>query len=267
MFLIPQQETFLLYGFDCRHPTEAALLPPKSLGPTDVSDYREELVLSLSSARALANKANTKAQSRQKAQYDKRAVSPKLKVGDWVLIYFPEDDTGKLRKLSRPWHGPYRIIDRNDPDISAKKLFFPEDPAIQVHQSRVQKCPSSFPKDFYWYGGKRSKAGRPPKRVLKELVAIETELGQPGIEAEIKQGDIIDDSLISDRTDQRNGGPSRSSNINPESKSSTNFHSESVPFIKQSKQSHRYALRSRGSCDLPTNDNQDARDELIPEGN
>ena len=43
-------------GFDCRHPTEAALLPSKSLGPTDVSDYREELILSLSSARALANK-------------------------------------------------------------------------------------------------------------------------------------------------------------------------------------------------------------------
>ena len=151
MFLIPQQERnlpFLLYGFNCHHPMEAALLPPKSLGPIDVSDYHEELVLSLSSARALANKANAKSQSRQKAQYDKQAVSPKLKVGDWVLIYFPEDETGKLRKLSRPWRGPYHIINRNDPDISAKKLFFPEDPAIQVHQSRVQKCPSSFPKRF-----------------------------------------------------------------------------------------------------------------------
>ena len=134
-----------MYGFDCRHPTEAALLPPKALGPTDVSDYREELILSLSSARALANKTNTQAQSRQKAQYDKRAVSPKLKVGDWVLIYFPEDETGKFRKLSRPWHGPYRVVSRSDPDISAKKLFFPEDPAIQVHQSRVRKC---IPKRF-----------------------------------------------------------------------------------------------------------------------
>ena len=102
-----EMPSFLLYGFDCHHPTEAALLPPKALGPTDVSDYREELILSLSSARALANKTNTQAQSCQKAQYDKRTVSPKLKVGDWVLIYFPEDETGKFRKLSRPWHGPY----------------------------------------------------------------------------------------------------------------------------------------------------------------
>ena len=62
-----------------------------------------------------------------------------------------------------------------------KKLFFPEDPAIQVHQSHVRKCPPSFPNDFYWYGGKRSKAGRPPKRVLKQLEAIEAELQQPGV--------------------------------------------------------------------------------------
>ena len=160
MCLTPQQERSLplLYGFDCHHLTEAALLLPKPLVPTDVSDYHEELILSLSSAQALANKTNAQAQSRQKAQYDKQAVSPKLKVGDWVLIYFPEDETGKFCKLSRSWHGPCQIVSRNDPDISAKKLFFPEDPAIQMHQLRIQKCPSSFPKDFYWYGGKRSKA-------------------------------------------------------------------------------------------------------------
>ena len=98
-----------------------------------------------------------------------------------MLTYFPEDETGKFRKLSRPWHGPYRIVNRSDPDISAKKLFFPEDPAIKVHQSRVRKCPPSFPNDFYWYGGKRSKPGRPPKRVLKQLEAIEAELQQPGV--------------------------------------------------------------------------------------
>ena len=157
-----EKPSFLLYGFDCHHPTEAALLPPKALRPTDVSDYREKLILSLSSARVIANKTNTQAQSHQKAQYDKRAVSPN-------------------HKLSRPWHGPYRVVSRSDPDISAKKLFFPEDPAIQVHQSRVRKCPSAFPKDFYWYGGKRSKAGRPPKQILKQLEAIEAELKQPRV--------------------------------------------------------------------------------------
>ena len=55
-------------------------------------------------------KANREAQQRYKHQYDKTARTSKLRVGDWVLIYFPQDETGKSRKLSHPWHGPYRII-------------------------------------------------------------------------------------------------------------------------------------------------------------
>ena len=173
-----EKPSFLLFGFDCRHPTEAATLPPKSPNVTEITDYREELVLNLSSARALAAKAISKAQKNQKAHYDRHTTISKLRVGDWILIYFPQDETGKHRKLSRPWHGPYRIISRNDPDVTAVKIYFPTDPPIQVHQSRVNKCPPSFPSDFYWYGGKRSKPGRPTKRIQKQLEAIDTELRQ-----------------------------------------------------------------------------------------
>jgi len=98
----------------------------------------------------------------QKAGYDKRATQSKLRVEDWVIIHFPQKETGKLRKLSRPWHGLYCVISRDDPDITAVKIFFPNEPSIQVHQSRVNKCPPSLPNNFYWYGGKCSKSGRPP---------------------------------------------------------------------------------------------------------
>ena len=60
----------------------------------------------------------------------------------------------KLANIFRPWHGPYCIISRNDPDVTAVKIFFPTDAPIQeVHQSRGNECPPSFPNDFYWYGG------------------------------------------------------------------------------------------------------------------
>ena len=35
-----EKPSFLLFGIDCRTPTEAALLPPVQLEPTDVEDYR-----------------------------------------------------------------------------------------------------------------------------------------------------------------------------------------------------------------------------------
>ena len=46
-----EKPSFLLLGVDCRTPTEAALLPPHELEATEVSDYREEVILSLSTAR------------------------------------------------------------------------------------------------------------------------------------------------------------------------------------------------------------------------
>ena len=53
-----EKPSFLLFGFDCRSPTEAALLPAKSLKATDVRDYREQMMLSLSTARSLALKTS-----------------------------------------------------------------------------------------------------------------------------------------------------------------------------------------------------------------
>ena len=50
-----EKQSFLMFGVDLRSPTEAALVPPESLEPCDVRDYREELNLSLSSARELAS--------------------------------------------------------------------------------------------------------------------------------------------------------------------------------------------------------------------
>ena len=73
---------------------------------------------------------------------------------------FPLDETGKQRKLSRPWHGPYRVTQINDPDITAVKVFFSDDGPIQVHQTRACLCPEQLPARFYWYGGNRTSAGK-----------------------------------------------------------------------------------------------------------
>ena len=105
-----EKPSFLLFGTDLRLPTEAAFLPPSSVIPTDVDDYREELMLSLSSAREIATQSIQKSQKQYKKHYDAKATSAKFKIGQWVLVRFPQEESGRQRKLSRPWHGPYRII-------------------------------------------------------------------------------------------------------------------------------------------------------------
>ncbi len=48
-------------------------------------------------------------QQRHKDLYNRKASGKVYQLGDWVLVKFPREETGKQRKLSRPWHGPYRV--------------------------------------------------------------------------------------------------------------------------------------------------------------
>ena len=65
-----ERPSFLLFGWDCHSPTEAALLPVNADVATTVEDYHEELVLTLSSARQSALESIHHAQKRYKRQYD-----------------------------------------------------------------------------------------------------------------------------------------------------------------------------------------------------
>ena len=156
-----EKPSFLLFGIDCRTPTEAALLPPK---PT-VTDYREQVILSLPSAQKLAADSIKMAHTRYKAIYDRKVAISSLKVGDWVLIKFPQEGSGKLQKLSQPWHGPYRVVTQTDPDVTVVHVNSPQDKPFRVHLSRVTLYPCEFPPGYYWYGTKRHSPGPPPKWV------------------------------------------------------------------------------------------------------
>ena len=173
-----EKPSFLLFGVDCRYPTEAALLPPHSCDPALVEDYREELVLSLSHARTLAAQCMSKAQDRYKANYDQHTRTNQYKVGEWILIRFPQEETGANRKLSRPWHGPYRVVSSDETGVVATKVYEPSNKNIQVHQSRVTRCPVGFPPGYYWYGTSRAAPGRPPKWV-DQFVSAQTTTVSP----------------------------------------------------------------------------------------
>jgi len=160
-----EKPSFLLFGTDLRSPTEAAYHNPNTLVPGTTENYKEEVMLALSSARSLAVESISKAQDRYKHYYDRNTVQSDFRVGDWIFIQFPAVETGRNRKLSHPWQGPYRVLQRNDPDITATKVYFPDDGQIQVHQQCVTKCPPEFIAGYYWYGPKKCSAGKIPQWV------------------------------------------------------------------------------------------------------
>ena len=133
----PPRRSHHFFGIDLKSPTEAVLLPPQASECTDLMDYQEELVLSFSTARELATKSIKATQNRYKKQYDNRSKVVDIRVGDWTVVCFPQEETGKLRKLSRPWRGPSCIVSCDDPDMTVVKVYFPEEGLLQVHQSRM----------------------------------------------------------------------------------------------------------------------------------
>ena len=164
-----EKPSFLLFGVDCRYPTEAALLPLTPVKPVAIEDYREELVLMLGGARQQAVTAIQKAQKHYKKSYDQRSQDPTLRVGDWVLVKFPQEESGRLRKLSQPWYGPYRVTSLDLPDITVTKVYRSKDGPLQDHLSRIQPCPPTFLHGFYWYGGTQYARGRIPQWVQSLL--------------------------------------------------------------------------------------------------
>ena len=137
--------------------------------------------MALFSARDLASEPIQAAQQKYKKNYDRKTTVREYRIGDWVLIRFPQEETGAKWKLSRPWHGPYRVVASDDTGVTAVKAYAPQDNSIRVHQARVTRCPMGFPAGYYWYGNRRSGSGRPPKWIDQlvqnsdSLEATETE--------------------------------------------------------------------------------------------
>ena len=73
-----EKPSFLLFGVDCRAPSEAA---PTPLEPSTVENYREELIINLSSARELAAESQRISQGKSKASYDQKIRVPKGGLG------------------------------------------------------------------------------------------------------------------------------------------------------------------------------------------
>ena len=189
-----EKPSFLLFGWDLRSPTEAAFMKPADLVSSTVEDYREEVMLSLSSARELAVESVQKAQKRYKKFYDRDAKQIDYRVGDWIFIRFPADESGKGHKLSHPWHGPYRILARKDPDVTATKVYFPQEGHIQVHQQRVTKCPPELVTGYYWYGSKQRSEGKIPQWIERLSEVDEAD----NTETQVADADEVDPQEIED---------------------------------------------------------------------
>jgi len=85
----------MLYGREPVLPLERALTQPRTKFQVDFADYLDELVANMSDAWSLARGNIEAAQKKHKYQYDWKSKQSTLKVGDRVMVYFPNVVQGK----------------------------------------------------------------------------------------------------------------------------------------------------------------------------
>ena len=159
------------FGWDFHSPIEGALLP-MSVDVATTVDVCDELVLTLSSASQSALESIRHAQKRYKRKYDCASDRYQYRIGDWILVHFTSDKSGRLRRLSRPWHISYRVTSCTDTNILVKKVYFPDEGPIQIHHTCVKPCPGGFLAGNYCYGSKIKVPGRSPKWVQDALSEV-----------------------------------------------------------------------------------------------
>ena len=93
------------------------------------------MIRKLSSARELALNVLQESQRKSKQRYDRKTTERLYKTGEWVLVQFPKEESGRNRKLSQPWQGPFHVVSQHDPDLTVSKVYRPQDGTIQIHQS------------------------------------------------------------------------------------------------------------------------------------
>ena len=92
---------------------------------------------------------------RRHIYYDQKTRPPNFAVG--VFLLKPAERTGEGRKLARPFHGPYRVVEITSNDARVRRVDRPQDEPILVALDRLRRCPEEIPDEF-WPKDKKSKS-------------------------------------------------------------------------------------------------------------
>ena len=74
---------------------------------------------------------------------------PTFVEGDRVFVYMPAARSGKAYKLSRPFHGPYRIVKLYESGADVQPVDNPRIDPIRVAFNRLRVCANEISDEFW----------------------------------------------------------------------------------------------------------------------
>ena len=115
--------------------------------PRDTSDYASDLRRRMERVHTFARDNIKLASERQKRLYDHRARRRRFKRGDAVRLHNPRRKKGVCPKLTRPWEGPYIVLDCLDDMVYRVQRSAKAKPKV-VHIDRLKPFEGPVERDW-----------------------------------------------------------------------------------------------------------------------
>jgi len=129
----------LLYGRQPRLPLEAMLEGTPERFDDEPDKYHAKVQKYLEHAHQAARSAIEVAQDRQERHYDEHHRRVQYDIGDLVMIHQPKRREGRIKKLQRPWRGPFQICGKVGPvTYEVKSLSGPQVSKDSFHVSKLK---------------------------------------------------------------------------------------------------------------------------------
>ena len=132
---------FVNYGRSATLPIDVMLgrMSSSSEGGKEVSEYVEQVTLSLKAAYNKIRQSIEETHKANKARYDKKVSGRNFVVGDLVWLYVPAIKSGRTKKFSCLWRGPYTVIDKTSV-VNYKVQLLGSMKTVVVHRNRLKTC-------------------------------------------------------------------------------------------------------------------------------
>ncbi len=101
--------------------------------------YVRDLQRNLQTAYSTVRQRLRRAHSHQKRLYDSKAVGASFCIGDCVWLFIPAVKSGRSRKFSSLWRGPYTVVDKLGP-VNYRIQLLGTSRTLIVHRNRLKPC-------------------------------------------------------------------------------------------------------------------------------
>ena len=126
-----------MFGRELRVPLDLLLgRPHADIEELSYLEYAERLRASIATVHDFARDHQQAGSQRMKRRYDIRSEAFTFRKGGLVWLYNPQRKKGKSPKLSRPWEGPYVVVERLN-DVVYRIQRGPRAKPKVVHRDRL----------------------------------------------------------------------------------------------------------------------------------